>query len=57
MSEKIRRRIWISQKVYEMLEAYAEKTGKSPDQLATELLEIDLKSTYERDRKTGYLKG
>lgn len=56
MSEVVRRRIWISQEVYEMLEAYAKITKKSPDQLATELLEIDLKSIFERDRKTGYLK-
>jgi len=56
MSEIKHKQIWISQEVYEMLEAYTKITGKSLDQLATELLENDLKSIYERDRKTGYLK-
>ena len=46
----------ISGEVYEMLEAFAKKAGKSVDQLATEFLEVDIKDMYERARKSGYFK-
>jgi len=49
------KKIWISSEVYGMLEAFAKKVNKSVDQLANELLEINIKDMYERARKTGYL--
>lgn len=51
MSKEEGKQIRISNEVYEMLEAFAKKAGKTPDQLANEFLEIDMKRDYERLRQ------
>jgi len=55
MSEMLKS-VYISQKVYEMLEYFANNAGKSVDQLAVELLEIDLTDIYKRTKKIGPFK-
>lgn len=56
MSKENRKRIWISPEVYEMVESFAKRAGKSVDQLATELLTVDMKDVYQRAKKAGYFK-